>query len=241
MRDDESAGDRKFPNFTVTPGPSAPLHSSCFFPPPAPPRYFSSRSLRLSLRLSRSPPYSPPLSPTSGSSTRRSSPAAGGLPLSSPHRSAPRLLLPAVLLPLPFFSAPWPAAGEGRRGGPPLLHGLRREARRGLRGRRHEGRREPRRGWRRERRPDPRRGRRRELRLRRREARPLATSAAPCRDPVLFFHTIFFKKNNRRVFFLCTFFFFHLINFSLSKFFSQIFFHLTNLFFEIFSTYHFFT
>ena len=114
LRDDESADDRKFPNFTVTPGPSAPLHSSCFFSPPAPPRYFSSRSLR----LSRSPPYSPPLSPTSGSSARRSSPAAGGLPLSSPHRSAPRLLLPAVLLPLPFFSAPWPAAGEERRAGP---------------------------------------------------------------------------------------------------------------------------
>ena len=33
LRDDESAGDRKFPNFTVTPGPSAPLHSSCFFSP----------------------------------------------------------------------------------------------------------------------------------------------------------------------------------------------------------------
>ena len=30
-----------------------------------------------------------------GSSARRSSPAAGGLPVSSPHRGAPRLLLPA--------------------------------------------------------------------------------------------------------------------------------------------------
>ena len=49
---------------TVTPGPSAPFTPPCFFSPPAPPRYFPSRSLR----LSRSPTYSPPLSlsPTSG-------------------------------------------------------------------------------------------------------------------------------------------------------------------------------
>ena len=151
------------------------------------------------------------------------------LSFSTAHISSPSLHLDLVcsMAPLPSLSfcsmRPERVVGGLAAGG--RAAGLACRQREALRGRRREGRREPRRGWRHERRPDPRRGRRREARLRRRErreARPLATSAAPCPDPVFFcsLHTIFFLKNNSLVFFMYIFCFFHLINFSLSKFFS---------------------
>ena len=120
------------------------LHSACFFSPLAPPRYFPSRSLR----LSRSPPYSPPLSlrPRGhrlGGAARPPPASLSPLHIAAPHAYSS---LPSSS-PSPFSllhgrrrgrrggrgpSAPWPAAGEGRRGGPHLLHGWRRggEARR---------------------------------------------------------------------------------------------------------------
>jgi len=79
-RDDESAGDRKFLNLRSLRSvrPPDPSPSPCF-----------RLALSISLALHRIPLLS--LSDP-GSSARRSSPASGGLPLSSPHRGAPRLL-----------------------------------------------------------------------------------------------------------------------------------------------------
>ncbi|KAG2553448.1 hypothetical protein PVAP13_9KG523078 [Panicum virgatum] len=96
----------------VCPRPFTPLASP---PPPAPPRYFPSRSLR----LSRSPPYSPPLSLSDlGVISSAEQPGRQRPPSLLSTSQRPTLLLPAVLLPLPFFSAPWPAAGEERRAEP---------------------------------------------------------------------------------------------------------------------------